>query len=511
MKTAAFTSRLLHLPAWQAWLLALASGALAPLSLAPFDIWPLGLLSLTLLALLLHGQAGRQAFLRALGFGLGFFGLGASWVFVSIHYHGGASAALAALLTLIFVGFLALVFSVPFYGLGRWFRYFHWSPLLAVPAVWLLGEWIRTWLLTGFPWLFLGYGHLDTWLAGWAPVTGVYGPGMILAITAGLLAQWLLHPGNTPGYPVSRLWMASLGVLLLWLGGAGLKQLSWTQEGPESVSVALVQPDIDQDVKWQGFYVQPTLKLLTDMSEDLWSHDWIIWPEAAVPLTYHEALPFLNRINQRADDTRTGLITGIIYDDPGQRRYYNSLAGFGQALGIYHKRRLVPFGEYVPLEDWLRGLIHFFDLPTSIISQGPWEQGGLQVGGISIAPAICYELAYPELMARSARNTQVLLNVSNLGWFGDSLGPPQFLQMGQMRALETGRPLIYSTNNGPSALIDSRGRVYARSGAFVAETLRGDVRPASGSTPFMYWGAWPLVILSVLILALSRGYMTRNR
>src|SRR5690606_15199001 len=163
--------------------------------------------------------------------------------------------------------------------------------------------------------------------------------------------------------------------------------------------------------------VEPTLQLLTDMSQNLWHNDWIVWPEAAVPLTYHQALPFLNQINQQADLTGTGLITGIIYDDLQSRNYYNSVAGFGSALGIYHKRRLVPFGEYVPLEHWLRGLIQFFNLPTSIINLGPREQRGIRIGDITIASAVCYELAYPDLMARIAVSAQVLLSVSNLGWF----------------------------------------------------------------------------------------------
>lgn len=501
--------RLLQLPSWLACLLALVAGAITPLSLAPIDLWPLAILGLIALALLVWRQPGSAALLRSFCFGLGFFGMGTSWVFVSIYYYGGAPIPLAILLTFVFVAFLALVFSLPFYALGRWWSQSSLALLLAFPLLWLLGEWLRSWLLTGFPWLYLGYGHLDTWLAGWAPVAGVYGSGLVVLLTAGFLAQLALRAEWKPLLPWGLL------VAALWLGGLGLRQVHWTQVDEQPLQVALVQPDIAQDIKWQDYYAQPTLELLLDLSEDHWDKDWIIWPEAAVPLTYHQALPFLNRINQKASDTGTGLITGIIYDDrrdlreDRNTRYYNSLAGFGEGLGIYHKRRLVPFGEYVPLENWLRGLIEFFNLPTSIISLGPQQQGGLKVGQVSIAPAICYELAYPELMARSAREAQVLLNVSNLGWFGDSMGPPQFLQMGRMRALETGRYLVYSTNNGVSALIDHQGRIRAQTRAFTAESLAGSIYPAQGLTPFMHWGAWPLVLLAALGLGISLRQKSR--
>lgn len=504
MALTSFAASLSQMPPRRACLLALAAGACLPLSLAPFDVWPIAILGLTLLALLLVDQSPVPALIRSFCFGLGFYGVGVSWVFVSIHFYGGASAVLAGLLTLIFVSFIALIFALPFVFFSRYFKPSALKLLLIFPLIWMLGEWLRSWLLTGFPWLYLGYGHLDTWLAGWAPVAGVFGIGLIVAGTAAVLAQ-----GLRQGCVDRTLVAATSIVALFWVGGAALNNFTWTTLGAQPVTVALVQPDIAQDIKWDADHVEPTLALLVDLSNELWDNDWLVWPEAAVPLTYHQALPFLNELNQQAAITETGLITGIIYDDFETRQYYNSIAGFGTALGIYHKRRLVPFGEYVPLENWLRGLIHFFDLPTSIINLGPQAQSGIRVGAVNVSPAVCYELVYPDLMAKSARSAQVLLSVSNLGWFGDSLGPPQFLQMGQMRALETGRYLVYSTNNGPSALINQRGEITQQTRAFTAQTLSGNVFPADGSTPFMRWGSWPLALLGLLISGATALIQTR--
>ncbi len=488
-------------PLWAACLLALAAGALVPIAFAPFDIWPLALLGMISFALLLYRQSGARACLLAFCFGLGLYGVGVSWIFVSIHTYGNASAPLAALLTGLFVAFVALIFSLPFYLYGRWFSHRPLALALAFPALWLLGEWLRSWLLTGFPWLYLGYGHLESWLAGWAPVLGVMGLSLIVALSAGLIAQWLMlwRTRARPGVP---LWLTSLMIVAVWPAGLALKQVTWTQLNEDPISVAMVQPNIAQELKWNPDYVQPTLDLLLNMSENLWQNDWLIWPEASIPEPYHHTLPFLDQINRLAMETETGLIAGIIYDDPHKRRYYNSVVGFGEALGIYHKRRLVPFGEYVPLEDWLRGLIHFFDMPTSIIDKGPWEQQGIQVGEIGIAPTVCYEVVYPDLVAESARSAQVLLTVSNDAWFADSIGPLQHMQMARMRALETGRYLIRSTNNGISAIVDPEGRIRARSEQFVAQVLEAKVYPAQGWTPFMRWGSSPLAVAAVLILAL---------
>lgn len=486
--------------------LALFAGALITLSFAPFDLWFMSFVALSIFSVLLYQQSLRVIMWRSFAFGVGLYAAGVHWIYVSIHNFGGAPPLLAGSLVFIFACFMALLFCIPFYIYGRWFARHSLALIVALPACWLLGEWLRTWLFTGFPWLFIGYAHIDTWLAGWAPITGVIGVSTIMVFTAAIIGQVMIHSFSTDQTSRTALMISAGCCLLLWLAGMGLKNTLWAQPEKQAITVGMVQPNIDQSVKldWNEQKVRAALDQLRNMSESIWENDWVIWPEAAIPtaLTYHTALPFLEDMNTLAAQHSAALFTGVIYDETkeGQLHYYNSIAGLGEGLGFYHKRRLVPFGEYVPFEKYVRGLIEFFNLPTSFISLGPATQHGLIANGIRITPAICYEIVYPDLIAQSAKETHVLLNVNNLGWFLNSIQAKQFMQMAQMRALETGRYLIYSTNNGPSAIIDNKGQILSQSRSFSAQTFNGTIYPVKDWTPFMVIGSWPLVFFAILAL-----------
>ncbi len=398
---------------------------------------------------------------------------------------------------------MAIIFTLPFYIFARWFNRHSLGLIIALPACWLLGEWVRTWLFTGFPWLFLGYAHINTPLAGWAPITGVMGISFILVFTAAVIVDWIWRIKSEPENK-SVLIIASVCCATFWIAGTGLKNITWAEPDTTPIKIGMVQPNIDQSIKlsFNQDTTMAALDQLRDLSTDLWTNDWVIWPEAAIPtsLTYHDALPFLEEMNTKASEHDAALFTGVIYEDRDKQKYYNSIAGLGQGYGFYHKRRLVPFGEYVPLEDQLRGLIEFFNLPTSFIHLGPQDQHGLIAKGVRITPAICYEIVYPDLIAQAAKETQVLLSVNNLGWFLDSIQSKQFMQMAQMRALETGRYLVYSTNNGPSAIIDNHGKILSRSDSFRAQTFTGVIYAVKDWTPFMVYGSGPLVIFATLLL-----------
>ncbi|MEH6587509.1 MAG: apolipoprotein N-acyltransferase [Halioglobus sp.] len=465
------------------------AGALVTLSLAPFDIWPAGILSCALLAWLLSTCEPRQAFWRGWLYGLGLFGSGVSWVYVSIHVHGNAPIPLASLLTLLFCAGLAI-----FHGMFAWLYVKHLRKLpggmlMGFPMLWVLFEWLRSWILTGFPWLILGYAHVDTPIAGWAPILGVFGLSFICALSGTCL--FLAWRNRQP------IAIATYGVIIvtLWVGGGVLKPIQWVARASEQpLTTAIYQPNVPQEHKWNRNYYYPILKQLETNSAALMGHDILVWPEAAIPNYYQNARDFLDPIAAQAAMTQTTLITGIPYRPEGTMRYHNSIMALGAGKGVYLKQRLVPFGEYVPLEGMLRGLIAFFDLPMSAFSAGPPDQAPLQAGAYRVAPYICYEIVYPDLVAQGARNADLLITISNDSWFGNSIGPLQHLQMAQMRALENGRYLIRGTNNGVSAIINHRGQIVAATDQFVETSLSGEVETMLGNTPFGSFGSAPVII-----------------
>tara|TARA_R110001592_G_scaffold363371_1_gene685853 strand:+ start:521564 stop:523081 length:1518 start_codon:yes stop_codon:yes gene_type:complete len=470
-------------------LLAPFAGALVTLSLAPFNLWPAGIISCALYAYLLCTCSVREGIWRSWLFGLGMFGSGVSWVYVSINVYGGAGPLLAGFLIILFCAGLSVLFQVSFgWFYVRFVRALPGGMLVGFPVTWVLAEWLRSWLFTGFPWLYLGYAHIDTPLAGWAPVVGVYGLSFICALTGVcLFLAWRSRQAIAcTTYAVI--------VVTLWAGGAVLKPIEWVvRASEEPLEVVIFQPNVPQEHKWDRDWYQPILRQLRTASEPYYGADILIWPEAAIPNFYQRARSFLDPIAQRAAATETTLFTGVPYLVEEGEGYYNSVVALGQGTGVYHKQHLVPFGEYVPLESALRGMIAFFDLPMSAFSAGPADQPPLRAGAYRVAPYVCYEVVYPEMVARSARNADLLLTISNDSWFGKSIGPLQHLQMAQMRALENGRYMIRGTNNGVSAIIDQRGQIVARSEQYVETTLTGQVEVMMGNTPFGSFGVTPVI------------------
>lgn len=486
-------------PGWPGNLLALAAGALTPLAMAPFDYWPLSLLSLALFYLGLRGLGPKAAFGRGWCYGFGLFIAGTSWIYVSIHDYGGASAPLAALLTGGFSAGVALFFAIPAALWARWFRRNE-APLadaLAFAALWLAQEAFRGWFLTGFPWLYAGYSQLDGPLAGLAPLGGVWLVSFALALSAALLVN-LVRLRRAPAFLV-----AALGLLAApWITGLALKDHAWTRPMGEKLDVVALQGNVEQNLKWDPAQLEAQLALYRDMTLAARRTDLIIWPETAVPVLKEHAEGFLSVMGRVAHDRQAALITGVPIrqaNERGEKRYYNGITVVGDGQGTYLKQQLVPFGEYVPLQDVLRGLIAFFDLPMSDFARGPADQPPLLAKGYKIAPYICYEVVYPEFAASLAAQSDLLLTVSNDTWFGTSIGPLQHLQMAQMRALEAGRWMIRATNNGVTVLIDPFGRIETAIPQFEKASLYGQVEPMQGLTPYLKWRSWPLAILCGLL------------
>ena len=469
----------------------LAAGALLPLALAPFSLWPIAIVSSAVLFWLLENNSAKQTFINATVFGFGLFISGVSWVYISMHDHGDVAAPLALLGTILFCVFLALLFAVPFIFSALMPQ----TPIalsIGLPAIWVLSEWFRGWIFTGFPWLYAGYAHTDTWLNGWAPVGGVLWLSYINGLAAATSVQLLRK-----AYGTTQL-MAAL-VIILWVMGYGLQKVDWTEPSGTELSVVLVQPNVNQEDKWSSSERDKILQRLASQTEAHWGADIILWPEGAIPALPRQVSDYLIDIDNRAKVNQTSLLIGIPTEDWRSRRYFNSMLALGDARGQYDKTRLVPFGEYVPLENVLRGLNRFFDLPMSSFSLGSANQPLLSVKNELIAPAICYEIAYPNLVAERATEAGLLLTVSNDAWFGRSMAPQQHMQMARMRAIENRKPLMRGTNNGVTALVNYRGEIDQQLEQYSASELSGTIAPREGQTAFTHLGSWPTVLLSILI------------
>ncbi|MEO7386025.1 MAG: apolipoprotein N-acyltransferase [Gammaproteobacteria bacterium] len=473
---------------------ALAAGAGLPLSFAPFEFWWLAPLLLALLFLVVEGHASRERALRGFWFGFGSFATGTYWLYISIHDFGGVVPPIAVALC------GALILLMAAYGAAWGFltglvarQDRAWQYLAVLPATWVGVEWVRGWLFSGFPWLSLGYGQIDGPLAAWAPVAGVQGVSLVVVLGAGALA--LLLTGT------NRERMAAAAVLAVTgLATALLAGRDWTVPAGEPLDVALIQGGISQDRKWLTEELETTKTLFRDLTVGLDRADLIIWPEAAIPALAHEEADFLRSLGELMKARHQELVLGMLTFDFGTGEFRNSLLTVGASTGVYHKRHLVPFGEYFPVPDFVRNVLRLMNLPYTDITPGLDGQRPLLVRGVALAPSICYEDAFGNELRDFLPEAGLLVNVSNDGWFGDSIAPHQHLQMARFRALESGRFMLRSTNTGITAVIDPRGQVVSQGEQFKPVVVSATVQPRSGATPWIRFGTWPALGVSALLL-----------
>lgn len=554
----------------------LVAGMLLPLAFAPFDYTWIAVLSPALLLGLWLNTSPHEAFRRGWWYGLGFFGVGASWIYVSIHQYGNTNLFAASLLTFIFVAFLGLFPAVQGYLLQKiapdsdrqgYFSGLILKAMLYFPVSWVFAEWVRSWILTGFPWLQLGHSQVDSGLSGFAPVIGVFGVTAIVALLSGLFClagcflwryvcekkyvRWIgPHPrplsrererGEKELRPLSRkgergekkasqhwpLFLIPLCLIpLIFLLGVFLKPIEWTVRQVKPVRVALVQGNVPQALKWSQNQIETILRLYPKLSQTLWEKDdLVIWPEGAITLPLPWAAGYLNSLLNVMRPYPVSLIMGIPAESIGSQ-YYNAMVLMGRGgVDIYYKRYLVPFGEYLPLKDYLKGLVGFFDLPMSdFISGSPKGDLTLQnkqnsaisgsaginsaIPDLIVAPFVCYEIAYPEAILNTVPNANLMVVLSNDTWFGRSLGPDQHLQIARFAALASGRYLLVSTNDGISAMVDAKGNVIARAPRFQTAVLQGQVFLTQGNTPWVAWShRYILFLLGFLVVAVR---MTRK-
>jgi apolipoprotein N-acyltransferase len=488
----------------------LAAGGFSVLAFAPFGYWPVQIAALALLFWLSMRQTRiRDSALLACAYGTGWFGAAIWWLYVSMHDYGGLPgwmAALAVVLLAVFLsGFPALALTVE-----AWFRLRRnirreTSLLLVLPALWMLSEWLRGWVLTGFPWAATGYAHTDSPLAGYAPLLGVYGLGWLAA----LFASVLLALQNRRLLVLPAALVLAVGMLL--------NQVDWTHPHGKPISVRLLQGNVPQEMKFDPNKSRESVDLYRDMITAS-PADLVATPETALPVLL-QRLPedFVQSMVGYTSASGSAVLFGIPAADSAQH-YANSVIGLGPnappgSAYRYDKHHLVPFGEFVP--PGARWFIDMMHIPLGDFSSGGMAQPPFAVRDQQVMPNICYEDLFGEEIAATIRiallagrpQPTILLNVSNIAWFGDTIALPQHLQISRMRALEVRRPMLRATNTGVTAVISPHGKVLDQLKPYTRGMLSATVQGQSGWTPYSLYGNWLVVVLAAALLA---GAMLRS-
>ncbi|TJY56766.1 apolipoprotein N-acyltransferase [Sinimarinibacterium sp. CAU 1509] len=475
-------------------------GAVMTLAFAPMAYLPLIPLCLAALFLLVRSCSARRAWLLGWLFGVGHFLGGVYWVFISTHTYGGAPAWVSVLMLMALVAYLGLFPAFVLYAAARlrlWQSSWGWGGLA---ALWLLSELARGWLLTGFPWLSLGYAATDAPLARLAPLLGVHGISVLLVLSAALIERAM--PRVMPLSPPRRAVLLVLAALPWWLPPLLPTASAWTRPNGAALSVAVVQGNISQDQKWDRDLVGPILDRYLRMTESALGADLVVWPEVAVTQPYQAIrLPYLEALSAQARQAGSAVLAGMIIHADDGRGYYNGVEVLGRGSGRYTKRHLVPFGEYFPIPDFLRPVMAWIGTPYDDLLSGGDEQAPIAVHGERLGLSICFEDAFGRELRHGVGSQSLLVNLTNDAWFEGSSAPAQHLQIARMRALETGRMLVRAANTGISALIDADGRVLDSAGWNRTEILKGQIQPRAGLTPYARWGDWPLAVLALGLLA----------
>ncbi len=481
---------LLHL------LIAFAAGAGMPLAFAPFFFWPIVILSPALLIFQLSFLNNtKHVFLLGVFYGLGYFGFGVNWIYHSLYNFGHAPALVAAALTGLMILTLSLFIGAALIAYKTLMKRYpgYWSSW-SLPLIWFSMEWFKGWVLTGFPWLSVGYAHTGSPLAGFVPLVGVYGVGSLSILISLSMVKWKKEKS-----PVYLILIAAIG-----LSGFGLQQISWTEKFSDPLNITMIQGNIPQEMKWRREDRRKILDIYQDATQLNWNSDLIVWPEVAIPGRSEDLQDnFLTPMSLQASENNSNLLVGILVSDWMRRIYYNSMMLMGDHQGVYHKRHLVPFGEYYPFRRLLSFMRQYIDIPMSDMTAGPDEQAVMSVKGIKLGVSICYEDVFSRDINLDLPAANILVNTSNDAWFGDSLAPHQHLEIAQMRSLETGRPMVRATNTGQSAFIDHKGVVTSSMKQFEMQTLTAQVQGRKGATPFLTFAKVQPVLAGLIFIVLT--------
>lgn len=483
--------------AWPGELFCLLAGMLLTLSFAPFNIFPLGIIAPAILFTCWLPVSTKRAYWRGLLFGIGFFATGVSWVYISIYHYGNAPEWLAGLITALFIFILALFPAINGYLLKRFFSA---TPLLIFPALWVLLEWVRSWIFTGFPWLLLGYSQITSPLRGYAPLFSVYGVSLAALLSSVLLVSAVTYFRQSH---FKKMYTAVLSIIFIWVLGGILNMITWTTPKETPIQASLIQGNIQQEIKWVPEHAESTLDAYENLTQQHWGSQLIAWPEAAIPLTLQDAEDFVNYMAIQAKQHNAAIITGIPVKAPLKQGYYNAIIAVGNGDGFYIKSHLVPFGEFTPLEQQLGKLLTFFDIPMSNMVTEAKAAALLTVNKLKIAAFICYEIAFPEEVRNRDSEADILLTVTDDAWFGHSIAQAQHLEMARMRSLEMGRSSLFVSNNGITAFITAKGNIQSAAPPYQEYVLTDTIQPMQGETPWQRFGMDPVLSIIGMILLVA--------
>ncbi|MEO8064202.1 MAG: apolipoprotein N-acyltransferase [Pseudomonadota bacterium] len=490
---------------------AFVAGMLLTFSFAPLGWWPLAFFMPAVLMWLWQDATPRRAAVLGFWFNAGTFALGTYWMYISIHIAGHAPIPLALLLMAGLVSIMGAYHALlgwlvakylPERGAWRW--------LVGIPAIWLLIEWLRSWFLTGFGWLALGYSQTDTWLASLSPVIGQYGLGLLVLLGAGALMTLL------DGNKRERIAAASI-VVVIFGSGLALRDVEWTQPYSRPLSVAVVQGAIPQDEKWIGANLQSILDRYEQLTRQAHGAQIIVWPESAIPDLANNHIEYYRDVYAEASARGSSLIMGTLRAEEnaktGEEEFYNSVLVMDKStpgVAWHNKHHLVPFVEFFPVPGFVRSWLRLMTLPYSDFNHGAAEQQPLEAAGQRISANVCYEDGYGSTQLHELRTATLLVNVTNDGWFHKSTARYQHLQISRMRSMEAGRPTIRAANDGVSAVIGHRGEIITSAPEYEANVMRAELQPRIGLTPYARTGNWAVISLA-LVLGFASAYVRRRR
>ncbi len=471
-------------------LLAIICGALLPFSFAPYGYFWLQFPLIAYIFVVCLEQKPSIAFKRGFLFGLGWFMHGIYWLYYSLHFHGGMPASVAVITIALLSAYMALFPALAFYISNRFIQTSkYYSLVIIYPISWMIFDWLRGYFLTGFPWVQVGTAQIDTYLAGYAPLIGGLGVGLLVTVIAGLL---VLSSNKL------QIKITLPAIFIIYVIGYALSFIEWTEAVDKPIKVSMIQGNVPQAEKWKRDNYRPTLEMYRELTQQHWDSDLIIWPETAIPGFKKRVTYYLQELSKEAKQSNTDVLLGVFTRNTETQRYYNSMVTLDDQ--VYLKRHLVPLGEYFPLRPLLGFFAQWVNIPMSDIDSGDDIQPLIKAAGQPIGLSICFEDVFDRSVLLDLPEATLLVNVSNDAWFEDSAQPWQHHQIARMRALETGRMLLRVTNTGVSSIIDRSGDVVEIAPQFERYVITANVQAYKGATPYMLWSNYLLISLAVIVL-----------